>query len=399
MFGIGVCEAWILCLLGNRKPQRCVAVQLAATALIVISNVAATTFAIAAPLNIVPILQRHIALGRHAAAEAPHSEREQAIVDGWPLYRTERGQEVFNQAMATLRVTAGPSPRDSYFRGCEELLCQLQLPNVSVNGWLPSGRLWLSPSEYVLFVRSPRSQSHSGYRRRPKNQMRVFVFHEFRNSTRNTDIYDTISAHHGSVFTPFYLSKPQRDSVGRTFVTLVQVAPYDVDSRHAANHGSRGPGIEVAKNSGEPLAAIQAKAGFVITTIMKHVEPQLHLVHHHGTEGLAMLRAYWRWRNSLRNRVIRLPFEMATSAELASATGSFFDLVDTPGKSVARTRFAREHITPPVPRLISAMQFRASFPSPDATMRTDPYKPPAIARSGSRHHDPIGNLIRQLNAQ
>ncbi len=399
MFGIGVRKSWNLCWPCNNKPLRRGLAQLAVTALIAISNVAAATIAIGEPLNDVPILQRHIAHARDAAAEDPHSEYDQAIVDGWPLYRTERGQEAFNQAMATLRATAGPSPRESYFRGCADLLCQLRLPNITASGWLPSGRLWLSPEEYILFVQSPRRQGRSGYRRRPKNRMRVFVFHEFRNSTRNTDIHDTISAHRGTVFTPFYLSKPQRDSVGRTFVTLVQVAPYDVDSRHAANHGSRGPGIEVAKNSGEPLSAIQAKAGIVIATIMKKAEPQLHLVHHHGTEGLAMLRAYGRWRRSLRNRVIRLPFQLAAPTELASATGSFFDLVDTPGTSSARTHFASDHITPPVPRLVSNLQFRASLPSSVATKRTDPYKRWGTASGDRNHQDPIGNLIRQLNAQ
>jgi hypothetical protein len=392
-------ESWILCWRCNNKPLRRVAVQLAVTALIAISNLAATTNAIGASLNDVPILQRHVALGRDAAAENPHSESDQAIVDGWPLYRTERGQEAFNQAMATLQATAGASPRESYFRGCADLLCQLRLPNITASGWLPSGRLWLSPREYILFVRSPRRQGQSGYRRRPKNQMRVFVFHEFRNSTTNTDIYDTISAHHGTVFTPFYLSKPQRDSVGRTFVTLVQVAPYDVDSNHAANHGSRGPGIEVAKNSGEPLSAIQSKAGIMIATIVKKVEPQLRLVHHHRTEGLAMLRAYRQWRGSLRNRVIRLPFQLATPTELASATGRIFDLVDTPGTSSVRTRFAGDHITPPVPRLISAFQFRASLPGRETAKRTDPSKPRGTAPSDRSHQDQIGNLIRQLNAQ
>ena len=399
MFGFGVPDFSILRGSCSGKPWRPVAAQFAVTAFVAISNLSAATSAIGATLSDVPILQRHIGLGRDAAAEAPHSEHDQAIVGGWPLYRTERGQEAFNQAMATLRATAGPSPRESYFRGCADLLCQLRLPNISASRWLPAGRLWLSPSEYILFVRSPRRQSRSGYRRRPKNQMRVFVFHEFRNSTGNTDIYDTISAHRGTVFTPFYLSKPQRDSAGRTFVTLLQVAPYDVDSRHAANHGSRGPGIEVAKNSAEPLSSIQAKAGIVIATIMKQAEPQLRLVHHHGTEGLAMLRAYQRWHDARRNWVIRLPFQIATPTGLASATGSLFDLVYTTGISNARTRLASDHITPPVPRLISSGQYRASSSRPGEIKPTDRYYGQAVARSGSSHLDPIGDLIRQLSAR
>ena len=119
--------------------------------------------------------------------------------------------------------------------------------------------------------------------------MRVFVLHEFHNATRNTDVYDTISSHRGSVFTAFYLSKPQRDANDHIFAVLVQVAPYDVVSRHAANFGNRGPGIEVAKNFGEPLSPIQAKAGIVIATIIKRAVPHIRVVHHRGVEGLSLI--------------------------------------------------------------------------------------------------------------
>ena len=60
----------------------------------------------------VPVKDRNIAVSRAEATELPRSEGDQALVDGWPLYRTERGQAAFNDAMATLKATdrAGPAP-------------------------------------------------------------------------------------------------------------------------------------------------------------------------------------------------------------------------------------------------------------------------------------------------
>ena len=91
--------------------------------------------------------------------------------------------------------------------------------------------------------------------------MRYFVFHEFLNSTHNTDPYDTISAHSGSVFVPLYMSKQWTDAKGRRFVIVVQVAPYDVVSLHATDKGSAGPGMEVAKNTADELRAAAGAGG------------------------------------------------------------------------------------------------------------------------------------------
>ena len=184
----------------------------------------------AAPTHDVPILKRHVDRERSGATQRPRSEQDQAVVAGWPLYRTARGQEAFNQTMATLQATAGPAPTADRFKGCARLRCKWHLPDIGRDGWLPSGRLWLNANEYMLLVRSPRD-GQSNYKRRSRRHMRVFVFHEFHNATRNTDVYDTISSHRGRVFTPFYLSKPRQDADGKHFVVLVQVAPYDVGER------------------------------------------------------------------------------------------------------------------------------------------------------------------------
>ena len=96
---------------------------------------------------------RRVARARHPA---PRSEDDQALVEGWPLYRTERGQEAFNDAMATLRATDGAAPPPDKFRGCPGLDCNLSLPSLGPDGWIPPGRLWVSGMEYVLFVHSPR---------------------------------------------------------------------------------------------------------------------------------------------------------------------------------------------------------------------------------------------------
>ncbi|MGI9522126.1 MAG: hypothetical protein ACR2PG_10805, partial [Hyphomicrobiaceae bacterium] len=259
--------------------------------------------------------------------------------------------------------------------------------------------LWVSTTQYVLFVRSPRPPRRSFYRRRNQRKMRVFVFHEFHNSTRNTDVYDTISAHRGSVFTPFYLSKPQRDPDGRTFVVLVQVAPYDVASRHAANHGNRGPGIEVAKNRGDKLFPIQAKAGIVIATILKQAMPRLRLVHHRGIEGLPMLRAYRQWKKSSRKRILHLPFAAVTRVKLAQAVARLDDLIMTPGSKVRRPRPVDTVIAPPAPKLISAPRKRASFPLPPSKARLEFAGRRTFDGQGKTNEDPIGGLLESLSNQ
>ncbi len=204
------------------------------------------------------------------------------MVDGWPLYRTERGQTAFNEAMATLRATDGPAPARAAFRGCEQLKCPLSLPSISADGWLPSGRVWLSPTEYVLLVHSPRHRNGKSYRRHSQRSMKYFVFHEFHNSSRNVDPFDTISSHNSHVFVPLYMSKQRTDAKGRRFVTVVQVAPYDVVSTHATNMDSAGPGMEVAKNASDDLEPLQSLAGILIATLIKSAAPQLEVVNHHG---------------------------------------------------------------------------------------------------------------------
>ena len=203
-----------------------------------------------------PIKQRHVDASREDATQSPTSERDQAIIDGWPLYRTARGQEAFNDAMATLAATDGPTPTAPAFKGCVLLACNVTLPRIGATGWVEPGRLWVSPTDYVLLVASPRQTEGRGYRRRSARSMRTFVFHEFHNSSRNTDAYDTISSHRSAMFVPFYMSKQATDARGRRFVIVVQVAPYDVVSIHATNHGSAGPGIEVAKNARRARAGV-----------------------------------------------------------------------------------------------------------------------------------------------
>ena len=90
----------------------------------------------------------------------------------------------------------------------------------------------------MLFVHSPRLGDGQAYRRRARRDMSYFVFHEFHNSTRNTDTYDTISSHSGSVFVPLYMSKQGTDAKGRRFVIVVQVAPYDVVQHSCLQHGA-----------------------------------------------------------------------------------------------------------------------------------------------------------------
>ena len=304
----------------------------ALTALGVLNGLAgiAVSVAHAASLDGQPIAGRHAHITRDVAAGQPRRENDQVIVNGWPMYRTNRGQEAFNHAMATLRATEGPPPRGMGQR-CAHLNCPVALPRLSLSGWIPAGRLWVSPNDYVLIVHSPRRSKYDPGRRRSPRAMRYFVFHEFHNSTGNTDVFDTISAHRWSVFVPFYLGKPGRDAQGRNYVIVVQVAPHDIVSRHARVFGNAGPGIEVAKNRREPLTRLQAVAGIVVATIVKRAVPKLRMVHHRGSEGLPMLRAYRArqaaWKRMRGRRRLRLPFVAADPVRVANATGSLASLI------------------------------------------------------------------------
>jgi hypothetical protein len=278
-----------------------------------------------------PIRSRHLEVSREAATPMPRREADQAIVNGWPLYRTARGQAAFNDAMATLKATDGPTPHPRNFRGCADLHCPLRLPAIDAGGWIPAGRLWLSATEYVLIAHSPRQREGASYRRRSIVNMRYFVFHEFHNSSRNVDLYDTISSHFSHVFVPFYMSKPDVDAAGRRFVTIVQVAPYDVVSVHATNLGSAGSGVEVARNASDTVEPLQNLAGVVLATIIKTAVPRLEVVNHQGEEGRPMLEAYKRRQSALRGRAtaaaLALPFVPAAPARVAAAAAPLADLV------------------------------------------------------------------------
>jgi hypothetical protein len=167
--------------------------------------------------------------------------------------------------------------------------------------------------------------------------MRYFVFHEFHNSTRNTDPFDTISSHSGSVFVPLYMSKQWTDARGRGFVIVLQVGPYDVVSFHATDKGSAGPGMEVAKNYADALEPLQGLAGILIATILKTAAPQLQVVNHGGTEGLPMLTEYEHRLATLRARpgapIVVLPFVPARAQRVATATGRLEDLIVRRGAS------------------------------------------------------------------
>lgn len=285
-----------------------------------------------------PVKSRNIGVSRAEANKKPRSEGDQAIVDGWPLYRSERGQTAFNDTMATLQATDGPSPSPSVFKACPALACHLVLPRLGGDGWLQPGRLWVSPSEYVLVSHSPRpNEGRSSSRRHSARGLKYFVFHEFHNSTRNTDTYDTISSHSGAVFVPFYMSKQKTDARGRRFVAVVQVAPYDVVSVHATNLGSAGPGIEVAKSADEELQPLQAKAGVIVAVILKAAAPQLDVVNHAGEEGLPMLQAYESRLAAIEDlppgKRLTLPFTPAEPQRIASASGPLENLIRHPGAS------------------------------------------------------------------
>ncbi len=307
------------------------------------------------------IKNRNIDADRHAAAEAPRSEADQAIVDGWPLYRGERSQEAFNTAMATLKATDGRAPAAATFRDCPQLVCNLKLPEIGADGWIPAGRIWVSPAEYMVVVHSPRLPNGESYNRRAYKSMRIFVFHEFQNSNYNIDLYDTLASHKRSVFVPLYLSKQATDARGHRFVTLVQVAPYDVVSRHATNWGSAGPGIEVAKNTADELQPLQATAGILVATMIKTAAPHLRVVNHRNVEGRPMLDAYDRRLVLLRGRpsaaTLALPFVPAVPEKIAVATGNISDLIVRGDASPPLAVAARAFVPP-------ALAGAAGLPSP-----------------------------------
>ncbi len=311
-------------------------------------------------------MTRHLEGPRAQASKLPRSEGDQALVDGWPLYRSERGQRAFNDAMATLAATESVPPHPAAFRGCLRLECHLALPPVSPDGWLPSGRIWVSPSEYVLIAHSPRNKSGK-YRRHPFKRMKYFVYHEFINSSRNVDPYDTISSHSDDVFVSFYMSKTGKDALGRRFITVIQIAPYDVISVHATNLDSLGPGIEVAKNAGEELEPLQATAGVLVAALVKTAAPHLEVVNHRGVEGLPMLEAYQGRLERLPKRMsdaaaVRLPYVPAQPQRVAVATAALGDLVVRPGVSrtipVAQRQFVpvQAAIAHPAPQLVAPPQ-------------------------------------------
>jgi hypothetical protein len=286
-----------------------------------------------AQVTVDTLTSRHLGLSRERAANQPRREEDQSIVNGWPLYRTERGQIAFNAAMATLAATDVEAPAAAAFKDCDGLLCQLALPAIDADGWIAAGRLWVSPSSYVLVVRSPRQRD---FRRRSIMNMRYFVMHEFHNSSRNTDVFDTVSSHSGSVFVPLYLSKTQQDARGRSFVMLVQVAPVDVVSVHASNMGSEGPGVEIALNTADALEPLQGLGAMLAATMAKAFQPRLSVVNHRGEEGRSALKTYEAHARVSTSAVSRfkVPFTPASPQKIASATGRFDMLVARRGATL-----------------------------------------------------------------
>jgi hypothetical protein len=296
-----------------------------------------------------PILQRHLDADRSRATSYPRGEGDQSIVEQWPLYRTERGQEAFNATLATVHATHGPSPAATAFARCVDLACAFTVPPIGASGWIEPGRYWVGPDRYVIISHSPRRWAS----RHRRSAMSVFVFHEFHNSSRNTDTFDTISSHSGSVFVPFYLTKTFRDVYGRQAVAIVQVAPFDVVSVHASNHGSDGPGVEIAKNVDEDLQPLQATAGVLLAALVTAAAPQLSVVHHRGDEGLPMLRA-WEARMDAVGRPnvarITLPF-VPLSKPLETVTAASIDEIVLRRGATPRIPVAERGI---VPRQVAA---------------------------------------------
>jgi hypothetical protein len=279
----------------------------------------------------------------------------------------------------------------------------LSLPRLREDGWIPAGRIWVSPSEYVLFVHSPRLEAGHAYRRRSARDMRYFVLHEFHNSTRNTDPFDTISSHAGSVFVPLYMSKQWTDAKGRTFVIVVQVAPYDVVSFHATNRGSAGPGMEVAKNMTEELEPLQGLAGILVATILKTAAPQLQVVNHAGNEGLPMLAQYERRLELLQHNpgapTVSLPFLPASAQRMASASARLEDLVQRRAGS-APIPVAQRAVVPPryVASSASPPMRSASFAAEAEPMLVGPIRP-ATRPLPARAPEPPAAMLPPISAE
>ncbi|MFY0613531.1 MAG: hypothetical protein JXQ99_18500 [Hyphomicrobiaceae bacterium] len=345
-----------------------------ATCLLALVGLSSADAAGATSVDATPILERHTGLKRDLVSGQPRREDDQVVVDGWPMYRTERGQQAFNQAMATLKATDSTSPSAELFRGCERLRCNVTLPQLTRGGWIPAGRLWVSPNEYVLIVHSPRRSKTDPGRRRARRAMRYFVFHEFHNSTGNTDVFDTISAHRRSVFVPFYLGKPGRDAKGHNYVIAVQTAPHDIVSRHARVFGSAGPGIEVAKNRRDHLHRLQAEAGILVATIVKRAVPHLRMVRHRGTEGRPMLRSYQRqvaaWKRARGRPRLRLPFVAANDHAVASSKGRLAELIVHAGpvRSMPSALGHPTTLLAGIPQLVSAPRLVRIMRQPIMTM-------------------------------
>lgn len=301
------------------------------------------TVPVRAQVSVDMIVSRHIGAARDRATNHPRSEGDQAVVNGWPLYRTDRGQAVFNTAMATLAATdrAAP-PTATGFDKCAGLMCALDLPAIDKDGWVQAGRLWTSAAAYVLIVRSPRQRD---FRRRSLMNMRYFVMHEFHNSSRNTDLFDTISSHSSSVFVPLYLSKTMQDAQGRSFVILAQVAPIDVVSVHASNMGSEGPGIEIAKNTGDTLEPLQGTAAMLAAMMAKAFTPRLTVVNHRGDEGRAALRTYEMHARAASGTRFKPPFTPVASQHIAAVTGRL-ETVLAPRNGSAPITVAQRTVVP-----------------------------------------------------
>ncbi len=328
-----------------------------------------------------PIKERNIGVSRTRATALPRSEGDQALVDGWPLYRTDRGQVAFNDAMAALQATDSAPPAAATFNGCPNLECNLSLPALDSEGWIPAGRYWVSSTDYVLIAHSPRQRNGQSYRRRGTMGMRYFVFHEFHNGSRNTDPYDTISSHRSSVFVPLYMGKQGTDAKGHRFVVVVQVAPVDVVSIHASNLGSAGAGLEVAKNVAESLEPLQGLAGALVATLVKSAMPNLKVVNHRGSEGQPMLQIYERRLAAARSRSgaapLALPFVPAPASRIAVASVALGDLIVRRGVS-PRIPVAQRGIMPskavatsPAPAAVPAAAPRSALSPLAAYLRVN----------------------------
>ncbi|MEO0618269.1 MAG: hypothetical protein AAFZ01_03215 [Pseudomonadota bacterium] len=182
-------------------------------------------------------------------------------------------------------------------------------------------------------------------------------------------MFDTISAHKFSVFVPFYIGKQGKDARGRNYVTVIQVAPYDVKSRHASNMGHRGPGVEVAKNKWEPLPPLQSKAGVLLAAIVKQASPRLKVVHHRYKEGLPMLRAYQARVKALRaagsSRERAIPFTPARSRTVARISQPLNTIIRRKGLRPARRLAA----LPGAPRTRVSVAPRTAVPVPKQAVR------------------------------